>query len=160
MNKDIMELLEAVSESLNRSRKVPFADDLYFVPKGEIIDIIAEIKSNFPREVSSAKQIVDNANEYVRKAKEDGARIIEAANARAERLVQSEEIVLLAKQKEREIAERTRVRANEIMSKANQAANEIQHQANVYLENALRKAEEALATSVTEVRSARQSLRR
>jgi hypothetical protein len=155
-----MSLLEAITESLNRARKVPFADDLYFVSKGEIIDIIAEIKSNYPREVSSAKQIVEKADEYVRRAKDDGARIIETANAKAERLVQNEEIVLLARQKEREIAERTRVRANEIMAKANQAAGEIQHQANVYLESALRKAEEALSTSVTEVRNARQSLRR
>ncbi len=103
-----------------------------------------ELKAQLPVELAEAKRLVAARDEFVGNAKREAESIRKVAEEQARRLVEEQEIVRIAK-----------ARSNELMSTADNKSRELRRVANEYVDDALRRTEEAVSAALDEIRQSR-----
>ena len=112
------------------------------------LDLIDDIRSQFPMELGEARKMMANRAELVASAKREAESIRKAAEDKARQLLSEDVITLQAKQ-----------RANEMMQQAEERSRELKRSANEYCEDALRRTEEAVAEAYDEIKKSRARFR-
>ncbi len=145
---NIDELLDAMDETLEEAMNLPFSGGKRVVDVEKVRDIIDDIRLNMPTEIRQAKAIVQDRTEIVEDAKKEAEAIVKRAEDRARALVAQEAIVKAAQQ-----------RATEILSGAQTQSREMRTAVTNLCDNMLRRTEEQMEKSASEVKSVRASLR-
>ncbi len=146
MNVD--QLLDLMEETLEEGTAVPFAAARRVVDVDRIRDIIDEVRNNLPDEIRDSKKIVNDREQILEMARQEGDNIVKQAEERARAMVSEQEIVKRAKKY-----------AADMISGAKTQSDELLRSANNYCEDLLKKAEEALTRSVNGIKSTRMNLR-
>jgi len=176
---NLMNLLAYLEDELTRARPVPMTNKRMLNAE-MCIDIINDIRSNLPKAVQYAEQILNDRERIARSAEQTAANKIasaevrasavwEDANERANRIMDdaqnhAENII-----KDAEIRARALVDQNSIKLKAQEEADEIIRQARIeaqerrnqaanYCDNLLHDAEETLQAAFDDIRRNRQAL--
>lgn len=107
-------LLRRVADLLEAARPIPMSASA-MINKDEVLDLLDEAIERLPNELRDARWLRKERDEYLAKMTDDGEEIIDAARARAERMVQRSEVVKAAEHRARRIldgadAEARRVR--------------------------------------------------
>lgn len=144
----VEELLEQIDDILDKAKVIPLSGGKCALDGERLRNIVDDIRGNLPGEVRQAKAIVADRGDIVSTAKREAEAIIRAAEERARRLVEQEEIVKQAQAK-----------ANELMMHAQQKSREMRRGASDFSEDILKRTEESLASQLSEIRQARQVLR-
>jgi len=144
MGSRVQELLEMLYSMVNEAWGIPLGAEKCVIERDKALDLIDEIKSQFPNELAEAKRLVDARAEFITNAKKEADIIRKTAEERARQLVEEQEVIRAAKQK-----------SNEIMSNADNSSNELKRAANEYVDDAMRRTEEALAAALEEMRQTR-----
>lgn len=145
----VEELLDQVDDMLDKAWSFPLSGGKCLMDAEHLRNIVDDIRGNMPSEVRQAKAIVADRGDIVATAKREAEEIIRAAEERARRMTAQEEIVKNSQQK-----------ANEILTQAQQKSREMRKGASDFSEDLLRRTEEVLAQRLSEVREARQMLRK
>lgn len=144
----IEDLIDEMYDVLEKGWKMPLSSGKVLVDSEEIRAILDDIRDVFPEEISQAKTIVADHGQIINEAKREGDNIIAAAEERAKALVSQEEVVLKAQQ-----------RANEILTQAQVQARETKKACNEYVEDIMRRTDESISESLTELRKTRQNIK-
>ena len=140
----VEELLSMLYELIDEARNVPLSSDKCIIERDKALDLLDDIKAQFPIELTEAKKLVAARNDYIASAKQEAESIRRQAEDRARQMVAQDEILL-----------QTRQKANEMVRLADERGRELRKSANDYCEDALRRTEEAIAEALGEVRESR-----
>ena len=145
MNEQTMEdIISALYDMVQDARAVPLAADKCIVERDKVLDMLDEIIAQLPVELKQARTIVESRNELIGQARREAEILVRQATEKAEKMITEEAIYQETKRKCQEMVEQTQSR----MAQLRKVSND-------YMDDALRRTEEAIALSLEDVRDTR-----
>jgi len=148
MSSRIPELLEMLHTMITEAWGLPLGAERCVIERDKALDLLDEIRAQFPTEIAEAKRLVDARAEFINNAKREAESIRRAADEKARELMDEQEIIRIAKAK-----------SDELLSSAESATTELRRVANEYVDDAMQRTEEALAAALNEIRVSRTKFR-
>jgi len=148
MASGVEELLDILFEMIDEAKSVPLSSEKCMIERDRALDLLDDIRAQFPMELKEAKKLLENRNEYINNAKREAELIKKQAEEEARQMVDGNELLQQARQKS---AEMIRV--------AEERGRELRRAANEYCEDALRRTEEAVAEAFEEIKQSRARFR-
>ena len=148
MASGVEELLDMLFEMIDEAKNAPLSSDKCVIERDRALDLIDDIRSQFPMELSEAKKMMARRAELESEAKRRAESIVKSAEDRARQMLSEDTISLQARQ-----------RANEMMQQVEERSRELKRSANEYCEDALRRPEEAVAEAYNEIKQSRARFR-
>ena len=145
---NIEELISAMYDTIQNARSMPLAPDKCIVERDALLDMLDEISAQLPGELKQSRTIVESRNELINQARHESESIIRQAQEKAKQLVTQEAIYVETKNQCEEMVRQTQARVKELRRVSNE-----------YMDEALRRTEEAIAQSLNEVRDTRVKFR-
>ena len=145
MNEQTMEdIISALYDMVQDARAVPLAADKCIVERDKVLDMLDEIIAQLPVELKQARTIVESRNELIGQARREAELLVRQATEKAEKMIAEETIYQETKRTCQEMVEQTQSR----MAQLRKVSND-------YMDDALRRTEEAIALSLEDVRDTR-----
>ena len=141
---NIEDIISALYDMVQDARALPLGADKCILERDKVLDMLDEIIAQLPVELKQARTIVDSRNELIGQARREAEALIRQAQENAEQMVKEEAIYQEAKRQCQEMVLQTQTR----MSELRKASND-------YMDDALRRTEEAIAMSLEDVRDTR-----
>ena len=149
MNEQTLEdIISALYDMVQDARGVPLAADKCIVERDKVLDMLDEIIAQLPVELKNARTIIESRNELIGQARREAETLIREAQEKATKMVESETIYQEAKNK-----------AQEMLSQTQNRMAELRKASNDYMDDALRRTEEAIALSLEDVKDTRSKFR-
>lgn len=140
----IEDLITTLYDTIQDAKALPLGADKCILERDKLLDMLDEVIAQLPGELKQSRTIVESRNELIGQARREAETIIRQANEKAKQLVSQEAIYQEAKRQCQEMIVKTQVR----MAELRKASND-------YMDDALRRAEEAIAQSLGEVQDTR-----
>ena len=145
MNEQNMEdIISALYDMIQDARAVPLAADKCIVERDKVLDMLDEIIAQMPVELKQARTIVESRNELIAQARREAELMVRQASEKAEKMVTEEAIYQETKRQCQEMVDKTQARMADLRKVSND-----------YMDDALRRTEEAIALSLDDVRDTR-----
>ena len=145
MNEQTMEdIISTLYDMVQDARAVPLAADKCIVERDKVLDMLDEIIAQLPVELKQARTIVESRNELIGQARREAETLVMQATEQAEKMVTEQAIYQETKRKCQEMVNQTQTRMAELRRVSNE-----------YMDDALRRTEEAIAMSLDDVRETR-----
>ncbi len=144
MASGVEELLDILYEMIDEAKSVPLSSEKCMIERDRALDLLDDVRAQFPMELKEAKKLLENRNEYIAAAKREADAMKKQAEDEARKLVEEDQLLNQARQKSAEI-----IRA------AEERSRELRRAANEYCEDALRRTEEAVAEAHEEIKQSR-----
>ena len=149
MASGVEELLDMLFEMIDEAKNAPLSGgDRCVIERDRALDLIDDIRSQFPMELTEARKMMARRAEMEAESKRKADSIVRAAEERAKQLLASDTLALQAKQ-----------RANDMIRQAEERSRALKRSANEYCEDALRRTEEAVAEAYDEIKQSRARFR-
>ena len=148
MASGVEELLDMLFEMIDEAKNAPLSSDKCIVERDRALDLIDDIRSQFPMELTEARKMMARRAEMEAEAKRKADSIVRAADERAKQMLAADTIALQARQ-----------RANDMIRQAEERSRELKRSANEYCEDALRRTEEAVSEAYNEIKQSRSRFR-
>lgn len=143
-DKHIEDIITALYDMIQDARGLPLGADKCIVARDKVLDMLDEISAQLPGELKQSRTIVESRDELIGQAKREAEAIVRKAQEEAAQLVSQQAIYEEAKRKCAEMVAQTK----------DQIAN-LRKISNDYMDDALRRTEEAIAQSLDDVRETR-----
>ncbi len=144
----IEQIITALYDMIQDARALPLGADKCILERDKVLDMLDEIIAALPSELKQSRTIVESRNELIGQARREAETIIRDAEAKAQELVAQQAIYVEAK------------RQCQIMyTQTQERINELKKASNAYMDDALRRTEEAIAQSLAEVQDTRAKFR-
>lgn len=144
----VEELLEMLFNMIDDAKSMPLTSDKCIIERDKALDLLDEIREQFPMELSEARKLVAARAEYIASAKREGELIRKQAEDQARQILAEDELLAQAK-----------LKGNEMIRTAEERSRELRRAANEYCEDALRRTEEAVAEAYNEIKQSRSRFR-
>ena len=144
----IEDIISALYDMVQDARALPLGADKCILERDKVLDMLDEVIAQMPSELKQARTIVESRNELIGQARREAEGIVRAAQEQARELVSKEAIYQEAVRQCKEMFNKTQER----IAQLRQASNE-------YMDDALRRTEEAIAQSLAEVQETRAKFR-
>ena len=146
----VEELLDMLFEMIDEAKSMPLSSDKCILERDKALDLLDEIRAQFPMELAEAKKLIAARTAYIASAKREGGGelIRKKGEEKARQMVSEDELLAQTKQK-----------ANELMRTAEERSRDLRKAANDYCEDALRRTEEAVAEAYDEIKKSRARFR-
>ncbi len=141
---NIEDIISALYDMVQDARALPLGADKCIVERDKVLDMLDEIIAQLPVELKQARTIVESRNELIGQARREAEALIRQAQEKADKLVEEEAIYQEAKRQCQEMVLQTQNRMAELRKVSND-----------YMDDALRRTEEAIAMSLEDVRDTR-----
>ena len=141
---NIEDIISALYDMVQDARAMPLAADKCIIERDKVLDMLDEIIAQLPVELKQARTVVESRNELIGQARREAEATIRQAQEKAAQLVEEEAIYQEAKRQCQELVINTQNR----MAELRRASND-------YMDDALRRTEEAIAISLDDVRDTR-----
>lgn len=149
MNEQTIEdIISALYDMVQDARALPLGADRCILERDKVLDMLDEVIAQLPVELKQARTIVESRNELIGQARREAEGLIRQAQEKAAQMVSEEAIYLEAKRQCHEMVEQTQNRLAELRKASND-----------YMDDALRRTEEAIAMSLEDVRDTRSKFR-
>ena len=149
MNDQTLEdIISALYDMVQDARALPLGADKCIVERDKVLDMLDEIIAQLPVELKQARTIVESRNELIGQARREAETLIRQAQEKADQMVKEEAIYQEAKRQCQEMVVQTQTRMAELRKVSND-----------YMDDALRRTEEAIAISLEDVRDTRVKFR-
>ena len=141
---NIEDIISALYDMVQDARALPLGADKCILERDKVLDMLDEVIAQLPDELKQARTIVESRNELIGQARREAENMIRQAQEQANQLVSEEAIYQDAKRQCQEMVLQTQAR----MAELRKASND-------YMDDALRRTEEAIAMSLEDVRDTR-----
>ena len=141
---NIEDIISALYDMIQDARALPLGADKCILERDKVLDMLDEVIAQLPVELKQARTIVESRNELIGQARREAESIIRLAQEKANEMVTEEAIYQEAKRQCQELVAQTQNR----MSELRKASND-------YMDDALRRTEEAITSSLEDVRDTR-----
>ncbi len=142
--KHIEDIITALYDMIQDARALPLGADKCIIERDKALDMLDEIIAQLPAELKQSRTIVESRNELIGQARREAENIIRKAQEQAELLVSQQAIYNEAKRQCVEMVEQTKAQIAGLRKVSND-----------YMDDALRRTEEAIAQSLEEVKDTR-----
>ena len=143
-DRNIEDIIGALYDMVQDARSMPLAADKCILERDRILDMLDEVIAQLPGELKQSRTIVESRNELIGQARREAENIIHRAREEAELLVSQQVIYQEAKSK-----------CTEMVAQTKEQIDRLQQASNEYMEESLRRTEEAIAQSLNEVQQTR-----
>ena len=141
---NIEELINSLYDSIQDAKNLPLSNDKCILERDKALDILDEIIARLPGELKQSRAIVESRNELIAQARRESENLIRQAQEQAKQLATKEAIYQEAKRQCQDMVLQTQIRLAELRKASNE-----------YMDDALRRTEEAIAQSLGEVKDTR-----
>ena len=141
-------MLNMLHAMISEAWGVPLGAEKCVIERDKALDILDEIRGQFPTEIAEAKRLLDARADFINNAKREAEAIKRAAEEQARQLVDEQQIIKIS-----------RAKSNEMLSHAEASSNELRRAANEYVDDSMLRTEEALTTALDEIKRSRQRFR-
>ncbi|MBO5837068.1 MAG: hypothetical protein J6Q92_04150 [Oscillospiraceae bacterium] len=141
---NIEDIISALYDMVQDARALPLGADKCILERDKVLDMLDEIIAQLPVELKQARTIVESRNELIGQARREAEGLIRQAQEKADQMVSEEAIYQEAKRQCHEMVMNTHARMAELRKVSND-----------YMDDALRRTEEAIALSLEDVRDTR-----
>ena len=148
MGSRIPELLEMLHAMITEAWGLPLGAEKCVIERDKALDLLDEIRASFPTEIAEAKRLLDARADFINNAKREAEAIRRTAEERARQLIDEQEITRISRSK-----------SHEMLSSAETSSTELRRVANEYVDDAMKRTEEALAAALNEIRESRSKFR-
>lgn len=140
----IEDLITVLYDTIQDAKALPLGADKCILERDKILDMLDEIIAQLPAEMKQSRTIVESRNELIGQARREAESIIRQAQEKAKQMISQETIYQEAKRQSQEMLVQTQIRMAELRKVSND-----------YMDDALRRTEEAIAQSLGDVRDTR-----
>ena len=140
----IEDMITVLYDMIQDARSMPLASDKCILERDKLLDMLDEIIAQLPGELKQSRTIVNSRNELIGQARREAESIIRQAQDKAKQLVAQEAIYEEAKRQCQEMIAQTQAQVAGIRKASND-----------YMDEALRKTEEAISQSLGDVQDVR-----
>ena len=144
----IEDIIGALYDMIQDARALPLGADKCILERDKVLDMLDEIIAQLPAEIKQSRTIVESRNELIGQARREAEVIIRDAQQQAAEMVEQEAIYQEAKRQ-----------CQQMYTETQNKINAIRKASNDYMDDALRRTEEAIAQSLNEVRDTRMKFR-
>lgn len=144
MEHEVNELIEMLYTMVTEAWGVPLGNEKCIVERDKVLSLLDQIKEQLPVELAEAKRLVSARDEFIGNAKREAESIRKAAEDRARQLVDEQEVMRVAK-----------ARSTELLTTSETKSRELRRVANEYVDDAMRRTEEALTAALNEIHQSR-----
>ena len=148
MANGVEEIITTLYEMVQDAWSLPLGAEKCVVERDKVLDLLDEISNQLPGELKQAKTIVESRNEVITNAKREAENILKQAEQRAKQMVSREEIYRQAEQE-----------ANDMIRAAQQKIKELRQVTNDYVDDAMKRTEDSIAQSLSDLRESRAKFR-
>ena len=114
MASGVEELLDMLFEMVDEAKNMPLSSDKCVLERDRALDLIDDIRAQFPVELGEAKKLVASRNDYIAAAKREAEVIRKQAEAEAQRMLAEESVLNQAKQRSAELMRQAEERSREL----------------------------------------------
>lgn len=144
----IENIIGEIQDIMNDAKVLPLTGGKAMVETEAVLEKLDELVDALPMEVRQAKNIVADRSQIISEAKREADDIIHAAEERRNAMISKSEIVKQAE-----------AQAAAIIADANKKSTEMRKAANNYVDDIIRKTEEAITEQLNELKKTRQGIR-
>ena len=144
----IENLIGEIQDIMNDAKVLPLTGGKAVVETEAVLDKLDELMDALPMEIRQAKNIVADRSQIISEAKREADDIIHAAEERRNAMISKSEIVRQAE-----------AQAAAIIADANKESAEMRKAANNYVDDIIRKTDEAITEQLNELKKTRQGIR-
>ena len=144
----IEDIIGALYTMVEDARALPLGADKCILERDKVLDMLDEILAQMPAELKQSRAIVESRNELIGQARREAEGIVRQAQQKASELVSEQAIYQEAKRQCKEMYDQTQKRISELKKVSN-----------AYMDDALRRTQEAIAQSLAEVQDTRAKFR-
>ena len=148
MANSIEEVITSLYEMVQDAWSLPLGADKCVVERDKVLDLLDEMSNQLPGELKQAKTIVESRNEVITNAKRDAQNILKQAAAKAKQMISREEVYKQAE-----------LQADEMIKAAQNKIKELRQVTNDYVDDAMKRTEDAIAQSLSEIKESRTKFR-
>ena len=141
----VEDLIDELTDVLEKGWRLPFAGGKSFIDSEDAKQILDEIREAIPSEVRKAKASVADRAQIISEAQREAETTVRGAEEKAKALVNQEEI-----------ARQAQAKANDIMAQTQEKFRSMQKASNDYVEDLLRRTDDAMSANLAELRKPRQ----
>ena len=141
---NIQDIISALYDMVQDARSVPLSSDKCILEREKVLDLLDEAIAQLPAELKQARTIVESRNELIGQARREAESIVRKAQEEAAHLLSQQTIYEEAKRKCAELVAQTQAQINNLRKVSNE-----------YMDDALRRTEEAVAQSLNDVKNTR-----
>ena len=145
---NIEDIISALYDLVQDARALPLGADKCIVEREKVLDMLDEIIAQLPAELKQARTIVESRNELIGQARREAETLIRQAQEKADQMVSEEAIYQEAKRQCQEMLVQTQNRMSELRKTSTD-----------FMDDALRRTEEAIAISLEDMRDTRMKFR-
>ena len=145
---NIEDIISTLYDMVQDARSVPLASDKCILERDKVLDLLDEIIAQLPVELKQARTIVESRNELISQARREAENTVRQAQEKANQMVTEEAIYQEAKHQCQEMILQTQTRMAELRKVSND-----------YMDDALRRTEEAITMSLEDVKDTRAKFR-
>ncbi len=138
---DILHLVDRLEELFNESRPIPFTHNVV-VDEDRMLDLIDQMRVAIPDQVKKAQKLVAERDRTLAQAQEEAKRTVNLAREKGEGLVERDSIV-----------EAAQARADQILQQAELDAEATRQEADLYVLDELTKLEIEMERILGQVRN-------
>ena len=138
------DIIGSLYDLIQDARSMPLASDKCIIERDLALDMLDEIIAQLPGELKQSRTIVESRNELIGQARRESETIIRQAQQQAQELVAKEAIYQEAKHQ-----------CEEMVAATQNKITELRTARSAYMDEALRRTEDAIARSLNEVRDTR-----
>ena len=146
--KHIEDIINALYDMVQDARALPLGADKCILERDKVLDMLDEIIAQLPAELKQSRTIVESRNELIGQARREAENIVRQAQQKASELVEQEAIYQEAKRQCADMVVKTQNRIADLRKASNE-----------YMDDALRRTEEAIALSLSQVKDTRAKFR-
>lgn len=148
MASGVDELFDMLYSMIEEAKNMPLSSDKCVIERDRALDLLDDIRAQFPVELAEAQKLLAARNDYIASAKREADLIRQQAEEKAKQLIAEDQVLNAAKQRSAEMLRQTEERTRELKKAAND-----------YCEDALRRTEEAVAEAYDEIKKSRARFR-
>ena len=142
------DIIGALYDMVQDARSMPLSADKCILERDKVLDMLDEIISQLPGELKNARTIVESRNELIGQARREAETLVLEAQKKAEQMISEEAIYQEARRQCQEMFSKTQTRIAELRKASND-----------YMDDALRRTEEAITLSLSQVQDTRAKFR-
>lgn len=148
MASGVDELFDVLYSMIEEAKNVPLSGDKCIVERDRVLDLLDDIKAQFPVELAEAQKLIASRSDYIASAKREAELIRQQAEEKAKQMIAEDQVLNAAK-----------ARSNEMLKQAEERSRELRKAASDYCDDALRRTEEAVAEAYDEIKKSRMRFR-
>ena len=148
MARDVEDLLNTLYNMIQDAFTIPLGNDRCIIDKDKALAILDDVSTAMPGYIRDAKRIAEEEAHIISRAKREAEVTRRAAEEQAKRLVSQEEILAMARQKAADIQSQTEAKMRELRKATNE-----------YVDNTMKRTEDAINAALNEIRQSRVEFR-